>query len=156
MNLFKVPQTSLPFLRGLVIQNKSLAVLTSMAMARVLSQSANLPPQEVSNPKIFFLENIGPKACSYLDSILDIIPINHKLTMEYAKKFYSSRYEVAFGPAAPSVTGSNGIYNLFHIGVYFSKEELEILKESGDDFGNLVSGFEAIYKAMEATKSNLL
>ena len=156
MNFFKVPQSSIPFLRGLVIQNKSLAILTSMAMARVLSQNANLPPQEIPNPRIFFLDNIGLKACSYLDSILDVIPINHKLTMEYAKKFYSSRYEVSFGPAVPPVTGSNGIYNLFHIGVYFSKEELEILKESGDDFSNLVAGFEAIFKAMDTTKNIML
>lgn len=151
MNFFKIPPTSLSFLRGLVLANKSTHPLTSMAAAHVLSQHALLPPQQVGSPAAFFLSESGESMCQFLDSINDVVPINHAKISDYAKKFYQVRYANALGCCNPTVTGSNGIYNLFHIGVHFSGEELELLEDEDQAFPGLVAGFETIYKSSVQT-----
>lgn len=148
MSLFKVPASSMSFLRGLVLTNKVNSPLASMAAARVIAQYAPLPPQPIAAPGNFFLNEAGVTMLSFVDSVLEIVPINHKAIQDYAKRFYQVRYDVAHGCCQPTITGSNGVYNLFHIGVYFSEEDLGLLKKS-EDFAGLVAGFEAIYKACQ-------
>lgn len=145
MNIFKVPASSIPFLRNLILTNKANAPLTLMAAGSVLSQHALLSPQPVGSPSSFFLTEGEENIFCFIDSLLDVIPINTKQIIDYGKKFYCVRHTAAHGSPLSVVTGNNSIYNLFQIGVNFSNSEIELLEKSGEEFSGLVTGFEIIY-----------
>lgn len=144
------------FLRGLVLSNKSMSPLTSMAAGRVLAHYALLPPQPVGMPAAFFQGQQGEQVYAFGDCINDVIPVNFEAIKEYAKKFYCIRYDNAMGPVDAPVTGCNGVYNLFRAGVYLSPEELGLLKHAGLEFAGLVSGFDSIYQSLVLTANPAL
>lgn len=154
MNFFKVPPTSISFLRNLVISNKIGSPLVSMAIGRVMAYATPLPPSKIDTPMVYYCENAEANHLNFLDAIHDVVPVNHKAILEYAKKFWHIRYDVALGGPAPSYTGSNGVYNLYHVGVYLTPDELGLLKDNSSSFGGLIAGFETIYCSACEIKSS--
>ena len=146
MSVFKVSQSGVGFLHGLISLGTVTSKLASMAAARVVSQYVPLPNKECLCYKTFFYVNGCEELDHFLGNMHAIAPIDFNAIKEYAVKFYCIRAENAIGCCLPSVTGTNGIINLFHAGVYLSGEELELLKHNSETFRGYVCGFEDIYK----------
>lgn len=147
-DFFKVPSSAMPFLQGLIITNHVKSPLVSMAIGRVLSQYAVLPQKALGDYGAYFGDTSAEMTAEFLDAIHSIAPIDFRKATEYATKFFLIRCENAFGCCQPSCTGTNGVYNLFHVGTQFSNEELGMLKTEGQKFAGFVAGFEAIFKEM--------
>lgn len=146
MSVFKVSQSGVGFLHGLISLGTVTSKLASMAAARVVSQYAPLPDKDCLCYNTFFYDNCCEQLDHFLGNMHAIAPIDFNAIKEYAVKFYCIRAENAIGCCLPSVTGTNGIINLFHAGVYLSGEELELLKHNSETFRGYVCGFEDIYK----------
>lgn len=155
MYFFKIPSDSLPFLQAMVNSGGVRSDLASMAMGRVIAQYMPLPNQEQADYGQYYDSMELDFVDGMLDTIHQVVPINFMRMKEYAKKFYVLRCNIALGSCCPSSTGTNGVYNVFHLGLELSKEDLGTLKKEGLKFGGYVSGFEKIFKSFadEATKS---
>ena len=149
MSYFKVPGSALPFLQSLVVTNKVKHPLVSMAAGRVIAQYAPLPDANCVDYAGNFTQVNAGLVAQYLDSIMSVVPIDFKAIQDYAVRFYIIRCMNALGCCNLSNTGSNGVYNMFHIGTQLSGNEIELINKSSDFFSGYVCGFEKIYKDMQ-------
>jgi hypothetical protein len=150
MSFFKVSASALPFLQSLIVTNQVKSPLVSMAVARVISQYAPLPDKDCGDYSAYFTQANAGLVAQYLDSICNIAPLDFKAIQDYAVRFYNIRCENAIGCCQPSTTGTNGVYNLFHIGTQLSGNDIELIKKNSRNFTGYVCGFEAIYKDMQS------
>lgn len=146
MSVFKISQSGVGFLHGLISLGTVNSKLASMAAARVVAQYAPLPDKNCLCYKTFFYVVGCEQLDNFLGNVHSVAPIDFNAIKDYAVKFYCIRAENAVGCCLPSITGSNGIINLFHAGVHLSGEELDLLKHESEAFRGYVCGFEDIYK----------
>lgn len=149
-NVFKVPGTSLPFLQNLVLAGSVRSKLLAMAAGHVVGQSVALGPVDHRAPEMYFRETARAQLDDFLNGILSVVPVDVDAIRKYAEKWYLLRHKVAHGGCCPSATGTNGVYNVMHVGVYFTPEELGLMKFDSQRFNGFVAGFDKIYQLAAA------
>lgn len=156
MSLFSLPSSSLPFLQNLTTAGVVRSKLVSMAAGHVLANYAPLAPQESKYYAGFFNDLFIKETLAFCDAVHSVAPADIEKIQNYARSFYEIRCKIALGCCAPSVTGSNGVYNLYHLGENLSCEDLTILKSGGSVFAGYCAGFEHILKSiMENCKKDI-
>lgn len=156
-NVFKVPGTSLPFLQNLVVSGSLRSKLVSAAAGHVVGQLIPLGPQDHQAPEMYFRDVACAALNEYLNGLASVAPIDIDRIRAYAEKSYLLRHRVAHGGCEPSATGINGAYNVWHVGEYFTPEEIGMLKYEGQRFAGFVSGFKPIFlQAAQVATANEL
>ena len=148
MTLFNVPASSAPFLHNLVTIGKIRSKLVSMAAGFVFANNAPLAPASHQYFSGYLKEAYGEELMAYLNTLSAGAPIDYKEIQRLACAFYEVRCKIALGGFAPSSTGSNGVYNLYHIGEGLTGEEITLLRDNGPAFASYCAGFDHIFKSV--------
>ena len=148
MSVLKISPTGFSFLQQLLAVGNTRSKLASLAIGRVIGQYAPLPEKTPEFFEAGFGHADPSKIEDFLGAIYAVSPIDHKAALEYSRKFYTLRCEIAHGCCTPSLLGQDGISNLFHIEKYFGKEEIDAMRTNPVLFHSYVCGFENILKDM--------
>ena len=148
MNPFYVTASSSSFLHNLVTTGKIRSKLVSMAAGFVVANNAPLAPVSHQYFSGYLTEGYGEELMAYLNTLQSGAPVDYKEIQRLACAFYEIRCRIALGGFKPASTGSNGVYNVYHIGEGLNGEEITLLRDNGPAFAAHCAGFEHIFNSV--------
>ena len=140
--MFKIPQTTYPFIQSALTSGMVRRPVFSMAVGFVLAQAAEMSTVIVKDTNLLAQAAVASLQTDFVGALSDIAPVNSKEILRSAMAWYQYRYsQLHLGEQAAFTTGpSTGLIQLLGLDNWFSPEDLRILQEQTEEFKSVVVG----------------
>jgi hypothetical protein len=148
-NLTKLTEKSRNF-----ILKVSPSKLASLALAKAIANTLQLPTFEVKNKNLHYIEKCSAQATMLLSEVNEMCVFNTRQLEETIKDFWLVRYSVAFPPKliAPN---TNAVFSLLGIQGVLSKDCEEAIASAGPEIITLLNGFMLLLEEIKAIDESI-
>lgn len=152
--IYQLSNVSREFCREANIRSAGNLTPISIAVARVVAWKALLPTTEVVDFDSYYrsqVERLINEAVSLLNE--DMVQINYRQTMEFAKMFYAARYNMLYGSPITLPSGDISLVQFFGISDVINPELLKLLNEESKTVGRLINGLRLVLREIAELKN---
>lgn len=153
-SLASLPLASRNFITSALSTGQNQKRCFRIALAYSLAKQLPLPSQEVTDPKMHYLQNEATPVLRSLSCLNEIIPFDTKETRELVAAFYTNRVAAAYPRSVPlAMNPQTAIVDFFGLTTHFSNDVLQTIHQESAQICRLVSGFCDMLNAINTKKA---
>lgn len=150
--MYKIPQSAFPFLQNALTSGLVRRPVWSMAIGYMVAQNSEISPVVVQDQQLLAQSAIAEVQSNFVGALSDVVPTNSKEIVQHAKNWYLYRYaQLNLGQQTMFANdGKDGLTQILGLNLYFSEDDIEILRTQAEEFKSVVAGLqEAMTKCHE-------
>lgn len=149
----KTSKETQSFISELLSNTANTSLLASIALAKAISDTLDLPPGKVESVVDFFRTTNSVSFNSYLNTINEFIIVDYPTVNEYVLRFYTYRYYAAY-PYHVTIALNNetAIEDYFGISKTFPAEALDVIKSNAIRITDYTAKFQKLLEELKASE----
>lgn len=150
--MYKIPQSAFPFLQNALTSGLVRRPVWSLAIGYLVAQASEIAPVVVQDQQLLAQSAIAHHQSCFVGALSDVVPTNTKEVVRCAKAWYLYRYaQLNLGQQVMFANdGKDGLCQILGLNLYFSEEDLDILRNQTEEFKTVVASLqEAMIKCCE-------
>lgn len=144
-NITKLSKPSQDFISQLTLGNRSKALETSIALARVLAYGLAIPSSPVEDVAGFFRSQHKVQLLGVVGLINELTILDLEAVVVCAERFYTLRYQAAFGDCyVMALKKETAIVDFFKISKIFDPVTIQCIEDNSLAITSMVNKFKTI------------
>lgn len=139
------------FVSYLAYGDRTRSLLSSLAIAKTLSNTANLPSSPVEDIEAFYKANIVLPLQTKLSALNELVLVNCDVILDYARRFYMVRYKNAFpGSKIYCMSSDTALEDFMGMTIALDKNAIEVIRDNPVEMTKLHNSLTDLLAEMES------